>query len=1307
MKRSLRPAPRRSALLMTSSALGALALTSIGTPVLADDECGPHVPGVPVECTVEDGPHDRVTYDVDADLTVTIEDGAVLNGGIDLTTRGSRLILTGRAAALTSDSSSTLHVFGSSGADVRIDVGDLSYTGDGQEALFVALVRSAVVNVGDITSTGRGAHVQASGSASLSFADVHARGRVGGEGQDAAVHVESAGSQATVTGGSVTSTGDSVIGVRAIGSGVSVSVGAVTTEGDDSDGIRVESRQNALISAGSITTAGADSTGVILSGGGSVTLDLGDVQTTGAGSLGVSTDSGSNFTLIEGHVESVTTQGDDSTGLYIYSDNIDLTGGAITTAGDYSSGAFLNGYQSVTFGVDSISTSGEGSNGVSAWAGESLDLMIGEILTQGDSALGVDAWGDGDLRLRLGRVETRGDNAGGVRAESQGDGVIAIEIEEVRTAGDGSTGVQVFSNGGGTVVNVGTVTTGAVNDEGAVSGAEAHGVEILDAGDAQISAASVETFGDRADAIRINALPNAVLSVTAGSLTTGGVDARGLHIDMSEPGAADVLIETVSTSGNGADGIRLENAGSAVIGLGAVSTQGDNAFGVWAEVRDDLELTIGSVTTAGDDAGAIRISGSSLISLDLGDLTTAGDRSVGVHARGVTVSGAIARVSTAGEQAHGVDIRADDGLDLSVGIVRTSGLGAVGVRLESASADLEARVQDVETEGAGSHGLLLTSAGDIVAQIDRVVATGAGAHGLVAVSDGSQEISVQAMITSDDGAAVDLTGNQVHLTLAEGSVVQGGEVGVRVDAATGSHLVLNGSVSSAHGAALDINGGSTIIDNLAGALNGYLDLTENDDVLNNQGRFTASGTSDFGAGHDVVNNTGRIDLAEAAGPRAVTFANLERLNNSGRIDLANGVAGDVLALSGILNGQEGNSIWLDLDLRGAPAADRIEAGGWEGVSNIVLSVQGQAGLGDTGVTIARSAMAQDGDEIVVEVADGGFVDFNLVFDEGAYRLVGSLAAPAFEPTKVAAGAQHQWTSGADVVSARFGQMRGEGGRGADGRGVQVWGQAFGGSVDIEAQRSFDISGQVVDANLSHEVRSTGLQAGVDRYVPTGRGDLVIGVLAGTGTTELRFENGDVTEYDGLGLGAYGHWMSGPLSLGALVKLDTFSLDYDWAAADLRTRSDGHTLGVRVEAAWRLGETSGPYIEPQASVSWSRTALDRLSAQDGSQVDFSDAMSLVGRLGVRAGADVPVGEGARFSPYASIDLMNEFGGDNASVLRLADEDVRVRDRAAGAWARASLGARVEGRSGLAGFVQAEGDFGDVEGFTARLGIRYSW
>jgi len=260
---------------------------------------------------------------------------------------------------------------------------------------------------------------------------------------------------------------------------------------------------------------------------------------------------------------------------------------------------------------------------------------------------------------------------------------------------------------------------------------------------------------------------------------------------------------------------------------------------------------------------------------------------------------------------------------------------------------------------------------------------------------------------------------------------------------------------------------------------------------------------------------------------------------------------------------------------------------------------------------------------------------------------------------------------------------------------------------MDTRRSFDRSGGTVIADLSHEVKSEGVQAGVDRAFAVEGGSLAFGVLAGAGKTELRFHNGDVTSYDGLGGGAYAPWISGPFSLGVLAKLDAFKLDYDWAGANLKTRSEGHTVGLRADAAWRIHAGAGWHVEPQASLSWSDTALDRMSARDGAEVAFGDTTSLVGRIGLRVGGEAMPGAGLRLAPFASAHLLKEFEGRNASTLILAGESVAVSDEAPGAWGRVVLGAALSGQRGLGAFIQAERDLGEIDGFTARAGLQLRW
>ena len=1275
MSRTRRSAPQSLRALTSSSALGgSILLLAIASPTFAADECGAvTAQNTTATCTAAGGPYGRVTYDTPFSLNLQLEAGAVLDNGLDLRSSGVSIVVNGPDVDLASTGSTTVHIWDSSIADVSVTLGDVSHTGT-NEAVFVSGVRSAALQFGDVTSSSKAVFVTAQGSANVTFGA--ATGQVeNDDGDDAVVKVQ--GNSVRLTGGSVTSTNGDAVRVR--GTWINLALDEVNATGEGG--------------------------GVILSGSGQVVLDLGEVQTHGDGSTGVSTENAS-CARIEGEIGSITTRGDGSTGLYLYSDAVDLSVGAITTKGSDSIGVYVSG-DDVTLDFGTVSTEGENSLGIGGYAADAFALSVGRVSTQGDYSTGVSILGDADITIDIEEVSTLGDSSIGIEADAQlGAGVVLVEARTVQTAGDDSTGVSVLANGSETTVNVGSVTTGRVTPDG-TTGAGSHGVSIEAALKATVNADSILTRGADADAVRINSLPLADITVDVGTLTTYGDGSSGVYVDMGEPGDVAIDAETIATFGEDAYGIRVENGGGGQITVTeSITTQGDRAFGIWAELRDVSQVEALTVSTQGDGATAVHIEGNSLLTLGLGGMTTAGDQAHGVNVRGVLVQGAIDGVTTAGQGAMGIQASASDGVNLEIGRVRTAGDGSVGVSLTASSESIVTGISDVETTGDQAHGVLLDASRDITATIGRIVVAGQGAHGLVAHSDFDQTLTVEAGVTAEHGAAIDLTGSRVDFTLEQGGVVRGGEVGLRIDAWNGSHVILDGSVSASHGPALDIKGGATHIENRANTIVGHIDLTDNNDVLDNAGRFTAGGLSDFGLGDDELNNTGLINLVEGTTPRTATFVNLETLNNAGVIDLANGVAGDIFTIDGVLNGLAGNSIELDLDLRGAPLADRIVAGSFEGLSNILLTVQGRAALGETGIVIAQSGSAQDGDEIDVAVAGGGFVEFDLVYANGAYRLTGDLAPPAFEPTKVASGAQHQWTSGADVVSARFDQMRDEGSR-TEGRGDQVWTQVYGGSNDIEAKRGFDLFGESIDADLSHEVKSQGLQAGVDRAVPVENGSLVFGMLAGAGKTELRFQNGDVTEYDGVGVGAYGHWFSGPLSIGVLAKLDTFKLDYDWGEANLKTRSDGFTVGARVDAAWRIAMGPAWHVEPQASISWSDTALGRMKARDGAEVVFGDTRSVVGRIGVRAGGEMALDNGLSLKPFAAVHALNEFEGDNASTLILGDEAVAVADRAHGAWGRAVLGASVEAPSGLGAFIQAEGDFGEVEGFTARAGIKFSW
>ena len=1034
---------------------------------------------------------------------------------------------------------------------------------------------------------------------------------------------------------------------------------------------------------GSITTGGDGAYGVYVYGTdeeeratGSTSIDVGTIKTTGESARAVRIYSAG---LVSVKSKTITTGGsEDATGMLI-----DSTGPVVINSGTVE-----------TTGVDAI--------GIQVLNASDATITSGRIVTQGVRSLGIQVTDATTSRITSGLIETHGNDADGIEV-SGGD---RTEITNTTTATGADAGIKttgvdssgiVVSDVDVVVINGGSITT---------SGEDSDGIRVVDSEDVTIKATSVALTGDSNTGVSVSFAKSANLDL--GTITTSGEQSRAVYFGGGDNAQFTLKAGSVTTTGFGSDAINLQsNASSYTLNLGTVRTEGEQSDGITSDADTRLiDITanpLASLSTTGEGSRAAYLRADTL-KLDLGAVTTEGLEATGLYLEAYEAGDVkVARIETSGADADGLVLESGGDSSVVVGTLRTSGVGADGI-VATSEGDLTIGVDDVRLTGQGAMAINAFADGDVAMTVGYVDVTGAGADAIVAEADGKVSLAASRRVASATGAAANLTGTTVGVTLASTAVVTGATAGLLLESETGSTVTNAGSIASTGGYAIDTVAGKVTLNN-SGLVTGRVRFAGGDDVVTNSGRFTASGTSDFGAGSDVFTNTGTIDLAAATTARSATFANLERLNNAGTINLTNGAAGDVFTVSGVIEGQGANTIAMDLDLRGAtPAADRIVAGGFAGLSHVMLTVQGEPVLGETGVVLAQSGMAQSGAEIDVDVVGGGFVKYNLSLAGNAYMLNGELAIPAFEPTKIAAGAQHQWTSGADVVSSRFEQMRDEGAR--EGQGLQVWSQVFDGSVDIEGQRSFEIEDETVDADLTHEVKSRGLQAGIDRTVPIASGSLAFGALASTGETELLFQNGDRTRYDGIGVGAYGHWANGPLSVGVLAKIDRFDLDYDWAEAGVRTKADGMTRGLRLDAAWRvdLGETW--FVEPQGSVSWSDTSLGSIGSSSG-LVGFGDTRSLVGKVGLRAGGRMVLANGLTLRPYAGLHALNEFEGDNASTLHLGSESIAVQDEAQGAWSRATLGASLGGAAGLAGFVQAEQDFGEVEGFTARVGLRYAW
>lgn len=1274
-------------------------------------------------------------------------------------------LLAAAAPALAAEPSST-PIRIESDAPITIDAGQIATTSDDEDAVLAILDAPSPADGLDIVITGES--ISTSGVNASAITAVNNAGDITIDvGQIATTGESSNGVWANAKGlakvqvDAVSTQGDGATGLHVIGDGgVSVEIDAIETEGVNSSGVMTYSDFGAetVLNVGRVSTLGAGSLGIDLNamGGGAITLTGGSVTTKGQSAVGVLVyqrpDIMHELTAEVGAI------------------SVDLDSVETGVEGDVWSGAFADavrvdahGYASVV--VDRVTTHGEMSRGVTVQTIDGAYVQVGQITTAGGYATGVDVYSEGDVRVDVGQVVTRGDSAFGIVAASDA-GSSKVSAETILTEGNHATGVSAHSQRGDVVVAVGDLTTRGTNSTGIRAAAELNGGRVLvQAGEiitegedstgvavrnaseneAAVIADAITTRGARARGVDIAATGN--IRVAVGALSTKGEESDGVFA-VGE-GRADIGIEAgaITTEGRASAGMTVIGDGDVTIKAGDIRATGaeddSDSVGVRVEMGAAdgvLILEAGAVTTRGLSRGVeARNAGQSTLRLASASAQAASAAYVDGLGTGVIGLQVVGEASTTGADSHALHVVNAAEADIRAGSVRTTGDRAAGVKvglgaeqnpLAPAGANrVRIEANEITTEGVGANGVDVDAVGEVTVAANRIstfgvdarairiatqgaaiasigdgVASGVGGVGVEMVG-ATVGLTVNGMLRGIDSAARLTSDGAVTATVVGGARVSGGREGLRLNSGTGSTVTNAGAIEAEEGLALDIKGGAATIAN-RGLLAGRIDLTAAADTLSNEGTFRLRGDSDFGAGVDTLANSGTLSLAESATPAQVRLRNLERLNNTGTINLSNGVAGDVLTLDGVLTGGAGNLVRMDLDTRSAViAADRLVVGGLEGQTNLRLEILGTGVLGETGVTLVSSAGTQTGAELSITTS-GGFLEYDAVFDAASreYRIVGAVDEErAWEPTKVASGGQTQWRRGADVITARFDELRDGAALGLRrGERAQAWAQAFGGSSEIDGRRTLD--GEAV--NLSHDVDVAGAQMGVDIVRGMGGGDLVLGGAASYGETRLTFaSNGDRADFTGWGLAAYAQWSRGPLSLGLTVKGDQYELEYDWGSVDLADTADGQTVGARLDAAWRIEAGSGWRIEPQASLSWTDTDLDAIEAEAG-EVEFGDTTSVLGKVGVRLARGLTLSNGAKVQPYVGVYGFNEFDGDNASRIHLSSETIAVADRSADLWGEAVLGANLA-HGPIQIFAQGEASFGEIQGFTARIGARLNW
>ena len=947
------------------------------------------------------------------------------------------------------------------------------------------------------------------------------------------------------------------------------------------------------------------------------------------------------------------------------------------------------------------------------------------ITTDADGGFGILAATDtGDINLSIGSVTTTGTNASGIFASSA-EGDVTINAGTVGTSGVRASGIEGSTNLGNININANSVTTTGANALGVFANS--------DNGDITITGTTVNTSGAGATGVRANTtFGDILIGNGSGVIVTAGAGADAINattavgnigvnvqqarttgatsdaIDVaSTSGAVTVNARDVTTTGAGSRGVVASGESVAVTLTGTANgTTGANANAVQVRARNGAaSITTGTVSTIGDNSAVIDASSvSGAVTVQAGALSTSGANAVGIRASS----------GTAGNILFGTPAAPGGPLNINATSIRTVGANSTGVVTNALfGADTMVNVGDVQTSGAGSTGILATSGlgGDIRITAGRVAVTGLGSNAIQATGTGASVLVVNTtgVISSTQGTGILVnSGSTSAINVGAASNVSGALGGVSSTAVGGTSLTNAGVISSTGGFAIDANGGAANITN-TGTVNGRIDLTANADTFANNaaGRFNAVGVSDFGLGTDTFNNAGLLTAFSSA-----TFNGLEAFTNTGLIDLRDGVANDVLTLTGTtFTGGNGSQVGLDVSFA-TNTSDRLVIGAAAGSTSLLVNNTAPGTvpqLNLNGIVVVDATAATASNFQLAGPTDFGFTRLNLVFDSLAnnFLLVTAPDTEVFEAGRYGVGMANAWNQSGDAWSARMTELRDVAFTGLEYRadGFEMWGQGYAGSEGQNQTRSFNLGGTPTTMDLSYDQEFEGFQFGGDVQSSMGSAKVVLGLTGGISHSDQTFESGNSFEQHGGNVGAYAGVYAGGFFLNGLVKADRFNATIMSSTAFFREEIEGTTLGAKAEVGYHLN-MGGFFIEPLATLAYTDSDLDDLSVPGGT-FTFEDNESLRGEAGIRVGADFAMGS-SRIQPFIGVFAVDEMKGQNTTVFTSGGTAFGLEDVEPETYGKVSAGFNLLQQGGVNLFLRGDAAFGgEAEGGSVRIGARWSF
>ena len=502
---------------------------------------------------------------------------------------------------------------------------------------------------------------------------------------------------------------------------------------------------------------------------------------------------------------------------------------------------------------------------------------------------------------------------------------------------------------------------------------------------------------------------------------------------------------------------------------------------------------------------------------------------------------------------------------------------------------------------------------------------------------------------------------------------------------------------------------------------------------------------------------GAVDNITAALPRHLSFVGLDRFENSGLILLGtdfqvnyhqglvtNAKAGDRLSfVDSHYEGLAGGRIAFDVlladvvqsDCSMLEVSDCVQFAGSSTTDGTTLlditdlDPQRSVAAFNPGIVLIEGASAAEhfildpasqfyvGNSSGGPVLQKGMIAYRLQYDTDTrqHALVGTLADEALQAAMLGAAGQETWRVTTDTWFDRQEMLR-EARDGFDTKGL--WATINVSDGNRSGQRTIDVAGTPTQFDIGQDQTISHLAFGVDLlHGSSGEQTWNGGVTAGLLYSSVDYDaTRTQTTMAGMAGGVYGSWSSGGLSVDGMVNLNFMRQSVEGAnfglGAHNRLRTQVESLGLRLEAAWKLPVSDTLWVQPLVGISHVSVGEDDIELPDAAGgVRFDgDASSQRFGAGLRVGIDSRLA-GLRTEYRLTARHWSEQDAENRVFIDIGGEPAptTLTDDFGGGFNEVGGAVSIASESGaLSASVNLKGRFGDdYRTLGGALGVRYAW